>query len=43
MVVKIPFLLRLCPLLILATARAQDVTAPPPPATVEPGLEQAVK
>lgn len=44
MVVKISFVLRLCPLLLLATTRAQDVTAPPPPpATVEAGLEQAVK
>lgn len=43
MVVKLSSWLRLCPLLGMATALAQDVTAPPPPATVEPGLEQAVK
>lgn len=43
MVAKIPFLLRLYPFLGLALAQAQDVTAPPPPATVEAGLEQAVK
>jgi LysM repeat protein/lipoprotein-anchoring transpeptidase ErfK/SrfK len=44
MVVKISFVLRLCPLLLLATTRAQDAEAPlPPPATVEAGLEQAVK
>ena len=43
MVAKISSLLRLCPLLLVANLRAQDGSPPPPPATVEPGLEQAVK
>jgi nucleoid-associated protein YgaU len=44
MVAKIPTVLRLGLLLLVATVQAQDVVVPPPPpATVEAGLEQAVK
>lgn len=44
MVVKISSVLRLLPLLLLATTRAQEAESPlPSPATVEAGLDQAVK
>jgi LysM repeat protein/lipoprotein-anchoring transpeptidase ErfK/SrfK len=44
MVANFSFTLRFLPWLGFAVAQAQDVTAPPPPpATIEPGLEQAVK
>lgn len=44
MVVNLSLTLRFLPWLALAMTQAQDITVPPPlPATVEPGLEQAVK
>lgn len=44
MVAKIPTVLWLGLLLLVATVQAQDVVVPPPPpSTVEAGLEQAVK